>query len=541
MESVPLGADRLVGERYRLEAPVGRGGMGEVWRAQHVALKTQVAIKFLHGSSAASERSRRRFLTEAQVTATLKTRYAVQVFDFGVTDDGIPYLVMELLEGETLDRRLCRDGRLSIAATVAILSKAARALDRAHALGIVHRDFKPENIMLVHDDEEGGELVKVVDFGIAKLVGGLDHTLKSALSSLARARGAARAVPIVHTETHSGAGTPYYMAPEQVQDSAEVGPAADLWAFGVVAYECLTGQRPFEGDSLPVVLRRILSSERPRRASTRAPVPEAFDAWFERACAPDPDARFPDVQAAAAALAIALDVASSPASLLGPDTPMPLTMGGLRWGSPAAVLEGPLPQLPPPQTPLIALRAASPLAATLTPPNPPPSVRGSKVPREDAFTVPIARLTPLPSPPPAETSHDGATSGPRPARAPFASPGPRAPAESGRRRRSAVVAAVVLAIAPIAIAVRGGHDPSSPAPRVAPTAARFAMGPGESVLDDPSLERGPVGPAAVSSSATPVVEPAVASSQPSVAPPRPIPPRGVRGKSSAYRLPPLGL
>src|SRR5262245_59800066 len=99
MEPLPLGADRVLGERYCLEEPIGRGGMGEVWRARHVALKTQVAIKFLHGSSAASERSRKRFLTEAQVTANLKTRYAVQVFDFGVTEDGIPYLVMELLVG----------------------------------------------------------------------------------------------------------------------------------------------------------------------------------------------------------------------------------------------------------------------------------------------------------------------------------------------------------------------------------------------------------------------------------------------------------
>src|SRR5699024_6857346 len=101
----PLGADRLVGDRYILEAPIGRGGMGEVWRARHVALKSPVAIKFLQGPSASSERSRRRFLTEAQVTANLKTRHAVHVFDFGVTDDGRPFLVMELLEGETLDRR----------------------------------------------------------------------------------------------------------------------------------------------------------------------------------------------------------------------------------------------------------------------------------------------------------------------------------------------------------------------------------------------------------------------------------------------------
>ncbi len=199
--------------------------MGEVWRARHTALQTQVAVKFLLAGSAASERAQRRFLTEAQVTANLRTRHAVQVFDFGVTADGRPYLVMELLEGETLDQRIAREGRLPVLATAAILEQAARALDRAHALGIVHRDFKPENVMLVADEESGGELVKVVDFGIAKLVGSLDDALKGALSALATTGCAPDAGEI----TSVGVGTPYYMAPEQVQDSAQVGPAADVW------------------------------------------------------------------------------------------------------------------------------------------------------------------------------------------------------------------------------------------------------------------------------------------------------------------------
>ena len=159
MTTASLSADRLVGGRYALEALIGKGGMGEVWRARHVALKTLVAIKFLHGSGPPSEHAKRRFLTEAQVTANLKTRHAVQVFDFGVTDDGRPFLVMELLDGETLDKRIARVGRLPLATTSLFLQKAARALERAHALGIVHRDFKPENIMLVADEEDGSETV----------------------------------------------------------------------------------------------------------------------------------------------------------------------------------------------------------------------------------------------------------------------------------------------------------------------------------------------------------------------------------------------
>src|SRR6476620_6189226 len=105
-------SDRLVGERYSLETLIGKGGMGEVWRARHVTLRNLVAIKFLHGASASDEGTRERFLTEAQVTANLKSRHAVQVFDFGVTEDGLPYLVMELLEGEALDKRIAREGHI---------------------------------------------------------------------------------------------------------------------------------------------------------------------------------------------------------------------------------------------------------------------------------------------------------------------------------------------------------------------------------------------------------------------------------------------
>src|SRR5262245_51993252 len=173
MMSAPLDTGRLVGDRYILETLIARGGMGEVWRARHKALRSLVAIKFLHRASAFSPSKRKRFLTEAQVTANLKTRHAVQVFDFGVTEDGLPYLVMEFLEGETLEKRIAREGRLSIETTFTVLRQAARALDRAHALGIVHRDFKPENVV-IFADEEGGEQVKVVDFGIAKIVGDLE-------------------------------------------------------------------------------------------------------------------------------------------------------------------------------------------------------------------------------------------------------------------------------------------------------------------------------------------------------------------------------
>jgi serine/threonine protein kinase len=171
------GGDRhsgqVIGGRYQLEKVLGAGGMGEVWQARHLSLHTTIALKFLRGSSVIDSASRSRFELEARVTAQLKTRSAVQVFDFGVADDGQPFLAMELLEGESLAQRLRRVKRMPADATVYLLNQASRALDRAHALGIVHRDFKPGNVFIV-SDEDRREVVKVMDFGLAKIVGELE-------------------------------------------------------------------------------------------------------------------------------------------------------------------------------------------------------------------------------------------------------------------------------------------------------------------------------------------------------------------------------
>ncbi len=294
---------RLVGGRYVLEKLIGEGAAGEVWKARHIALKTYVAIKFLHGSSAFRDTVRKRFLAEAQLTAQLKTRHAVQVFDFGVTEQGRPYLIMELLEGETVAQRLHRLRRLPPASTAVILRYAAKALDRAHAIGIIHRDFKPENVTLVND-EEGNESVKVVDFGVAKIIGGLDESD----TSLERSGGYrdARDALTSLTRTHSTVGTPCYMAPEQVRGSDSVGPAVDIWAMGVVAFECLTGYRPFRADTLQALFKKIKHGVHPAARAVYPKTPPAFEEWFQTACAIDPEHRFRDAPTAAAALAEAL-------------------------------------------------------------------------------------------------------------------------------------------------------------------------------------------------------------------------------------------
>jgi serine/threonine-protein kinase len=493
---------RLVGDRYSLEALIGRGGMGEVWRARHVALKTPVAIKFLRGAPTPSERAKQRFLTEAQVTANLRTRHAVQVFDFGVLDEGLPYLVMELLVGETLDRRIARKGRLSVESTSLILQKAARALERAHALGIVHRDFKPENVMLVADEEEGGEQVKVVDFGIAKLVGDLDATVKAALCSLVQTRAPTGAA--VLDRTTGGVGTPQYMAPEQVEDSALVGPAADIWAFGVVAYECLTGRRPFEDDSMGRLLLQVLAAA-PTAPSAIATVPKLFDDWFRVACAREPGDRFPDIAAAAGALAVALDGSALELSRDGrplSDTPparpheVAPTLSS-RKDIASAVDHG-----------FIEPPVVSPLAVTLA--SLPATPRGRSAELRSSSRSPSEEPPPLSSLPP--------------------------------RRKRTVSATFALGAALLAVMVAAQSNPDVPregTARSGTDAPDLATLPPS--VDEPIAIRlpTPLDPVATSG---PVESPPPAPS--SVPPPRPpvrSRPSDTEATPSAYRLPPLGL
>jgi serine/threonine-protein kinase len=194
----------------------------------------------------------------------------VQIFDFGA-DQGIPYIAMELLEGESLAGRLERTRILSPAQTSHIITQVSRAIAKAHEAGIVHRDLKPDNIFLVRNDEE--EVAKVLDFGIAKASNAFGPTTSSA------------------TRTGSLLGTPYYMSPEQAEGNRHVDGRADVWALGVIAFECLVGRRPFEADALGALLLAICTRPLPI-PSTFAPVPAGFDAWFRHACAREPGERF---------------------------------------------------------------------------------------------------------------------------------------------------------------------------------------------------------------------------------------------------------
>jgi len=278
---------KIVAGRYRVERLLGQGGMGSVWAGRHTTLGNLVAIKFIHPRLATSREALRRFDLEAKAAARLKTRHAVAVYDHGVATDGEPYIVMEYLEGESLEQRIEREGRLPLPLVAAIVNQAARALSLAHGQGIVHRDLKPDNIFLARDaDSEGlGFCVKLLDFGIAKI---LENG-----SGMALAR----------TETGMVVGTPYYMSPEAFTGSAPVTPASDVWSLGACAFAAACGRVPFGGDAIGEVVLKVCAEPMPVPSQLVPELPRAFDTWFELACARAIPERFPSVQAAAEALA----------------------------------------------------------------------------------------------------------------------------------------------------------------------------------------------------------------------------------------------
>jgi serine/threonine-protein kinase len=284
-----LEPNRILAGRYRLEARMGAGGMGAIWRAEHLVLKAPVAVKLIDRDAVPDEDTMARFLREAQAAATLRSPHVVQIIDYGV-DGKIPFMVMELLEGENLAQRLKRMRRLSRQETARILTQVGRAVQRAHEAGIVHRDLKPENVFLVRNEDD--EIAKVLDFGVAKLERanlGQEGT---------------------RTRTGSILGTPYYMSPEQAQGNKTVDYRSDLWSLGVIAFEAIVGKRPFFSDGLGDLVLTICVRDLPVPSDT-APVPLGFDKWFARACNREPGQRFQSARELTEGLRDALGIEGS--------------------------------------------------------------------------------------------------------------------------------------------------------------------------------------------------------------------------------------
>jgi serine/threonine-protein kinase len=295
----------LVGGKYELVRMIGRGGMGSVWEARHASLGTPSAIKFIEAEYADSHEARSRFDKEAKAAATIQSKHAIQIYDHGVTDDGKPYIVMELLVGEPLDKVIDR-GPMPLHEAAKILHQVCRGLARAHERGIIHRDLKPENIFLVKNQDDDEAIAKVLDFGIAKM----------------QATGAA--APLTSsTKTGAVLGTPFYMSPEQARGLRNVDHRADIWSLGVIAFKCVTGKLPFDGESVGDLLVKICTAPLPVPSEVAAAagvqgLPPNFDAVFMRALEREPDRRFATVTDFASALCFAAGVSFGPA----PGTPI---------------------------------------------------------------------------------------------------------------------------------------------------------------------------------------------------------------------------
>jgi len=272
---------QILAGKYRLVRELGKGGMGAVWCAEHIELRSPVALKLIESGSPSNAQNARQFLHEARLAAALQSPNVVRIFDYGVAED-TPFIAMELLEGETLRQRLERQGRLGLTEAQKIMRQVCRGVERAHRAQVIHRDLKPENVFI----SEGGdhEIIKVLDFGLAKSQSALADSISSA------------------TPTGALLGTPHYMSPEQARGAKGLDHRTDLWSLGVIAFECLLGSVPFRGDTLGDLIVALCSEPLPV-PSRRGAVPPGFDAWFARACAREPARRF----ASASELAGAFD------------------------------------------------------------------------------------------------------------------------------------------------------------------------------------------------------------------------------------------
>jgi serine/threonine-protein kinase len=294
--STSLSAGQIFANRYEVVRCIGSGGMGAVYEVIHLETERRRALKVMHAHFADSPDFRERFKREARVAAQIDSDYIVDVFDAGVDDaTKMPFLVMELLRGEELARILKRVGRMPPDDVVTCLFQTSIALDRTHKASVVHRDLKPENIFLCERDD-GPPQIKVLDFGIAKFA--------------SSAKGTSQATNSV--------GTPLYMAPEQFLPGADVTPAADIYALGLLAYTLLVGtdywHEELERDD-NVFAFALIAMKGPMEApSARAmrvaglALSSSFDVWFRKTTALSPQARYATASQAVRELAVALRV-----------------------------------------------------------------------------------------------------------------------------------------------------------------------------------------------------------------------------------------
>jgi len=244
----PIQEGEVLAGKFRVEKVLGVGGMGVVVAARHLQLDQKVAIKFLLEDALQYPAVTERFAREARAAARIQSPHVARVIDVGAMDNGAPYMVMEYLDGEDLDQRLAREGRVPVTEALRLVLQACEALAEAHAAGIVHRDLKPANLFLARQKDRR-VIVKVLDFGISKMEEPGQTNL---------------------TKTSTMVGTPYYMSQEQLTNSKAVDVRADIWSLGVILYELMTGHRPFTAETMPEIVAAILQNA-PDRPSELEP------------------------------------------------------------------------------------------------------------------------------------------------------------------------------------------------------------------------------------------------------------------------------
>ena len=328
---VAIAKGSIFADKYRIESQLGRGGMGAVFAARHLALGQRVAIKVMLPDLLEDTDAVRRFAREARAAAALRSEHAVRIHDVGRSETGAPYLVMEYLDGKDLATILSENDRtpFPVEDAVRYMIEACDAIAEAHALGIVHRDIKPQNLFL-NRDRNGRTAIKVVDFGLAK--------------PLAESDVGGSGV----TRTDVMLGSPAYMSPEQIRSSRDIDERADIWALGATLYTLVTGVAPFLGTTLHVICSLILKQDAPRATARRPDCPRELDEIIRCCLKREPDERFRSVDQLATALRGVLGRSDAEPTAVPSPAPQASSSAPLEPRT-ATVIMAPAPSLAPPR------------------------------------------------------------------------------------------------------------------------------------------------------------------------------------------------